>query len=47
VLFNRAIDARDPDMLQMINAMPVLYSIRKQPRYQVLLARIGLPAALR
>jgi TolB-like protein/tetratricopeptide (TPR) repeat protein len=46
-LFDRAIRERDPDVLQIINAMPILYPARKDPRYQALLARIGLPEDLR
>ena len=46
-LFQQAIAARDPDVLQIMNAMPVLYPVRKEPRYQALLARIGLPEPLR
>jgi serine/threonine-protein kinase len=46
-MFDRAIDARDLDLLQMLNAMPPLYRFRKEPRYQALLARIGLPERLR
>jgi tetratricopeptide (TPR) repeat protein len=46
-LFDRAIDERDPDLLQILNAMPFLYPLRREPRYQQLLARIGLPEALR
>lgn len=46
-LFDRAIVERDPDLLQIMNAMPVLYPLRPEPRYQRLLARIGLPAELR
>jgi hypothetical protein len=46
-LFDRAIRERDPDVLQIINAMPILYPVRKDPRYQALLARIGLPEDLR
>jgi serine/threonine-protein kinase len=47
VLFDRAIRERDPDLLQVLNAMPFLFPIRHEPRYQQLLARIGLPEALR
>ena len=45
--FDRAVAARDPDLLQVINGMPFLYPIRGEPRYQQLLARIGLPEELR
>ena len=46
-LFDRAITERDPDLLQVLNAMPFLYPIRREPRYQQLLAQIGLPEELR
>jgi serine/threonine protein kinase/tetratricopeptide (TPR) repeat protein len=46
-LFDRAIDERDPDLLQVLNGMRFLYPIRREPRYQQLLARIGLPEPLR
>jgi TolB-like protein/tRNA A-37 threonylcarbamoyl transferase component Bud32 len=46
-MFDRAITERDPDLLQVLNAMPFLYPIRREPRYQQLLARIGLPEELR
>jgi TolB-like protein/tRNA A-37 threonylcarbamoyl transferase component Bud32 len=42
-MFDRAITARDPDLLQVLNAMPFLYPLRGEPRYQALLARMGLP----
>ena len=46
-MFDRAVAARDPDLLQVVNAMPFLYPIRREPRFQALLARIGLPEGLR
>ncbi|MEP7325185.1 MAG: protein kinase [Gemmatimonadota bacterium] len=46
-LFDHAVEARDLDLLQVMNAMPFLYPIRKEPRYLELQARIGLPEALR
>jgi len=46
-MLGRAVDARDPDLLQILNAMPPLYPFRQEPRYQALLARIGLPDRLR
>jgi hypothetical protein len=46
-LFDRAVEARDLDLLQVMNAMPFLYPLRKEPRYLALQARIGLPEALR
>ena len=46
-MFDRAVAVRDPDILQIANAMPILYPVRKEPRYQALLARIGLPVAQR
>jgi tetratricopeptide (TPR) repeat protein len=42
-MFDRAVAERDPDLLQIINAMPFLYPLRGEPRYQALLARMGLP----
>jgi hypothetical protein len=42
-----AVEARDLDLLQVLNAMPPLYAFRGEPRYQALLARIGLPERLR
>ena len=47
VMLGRAVDARDLDLLQVLNAMPPLYAFRGEPRYQALLARIGLPERLR
>jgi len=46
-MFDRAIAERDPDILQVANAMPFLYPVRKEPRYQRMLERIGLPTELR
>jgi TolB-like protein len=46
-MFDRAVAARDPDLLQVLCAMPFLYPLRQEPRYQELLARIGLPEDLR
>ncbi|HYW30507.1 MAG TPA: hypothetical protein VE869_03290 [Gemmatimonas sp.] len=46
-MFDRAIAARDLDLLQMLNGMPPMYRFRQEPRYQALLARIGLPERLR
>jgi eukaryotic-like serine/threonine-protein kinase len=46
-MLGRAVDARDLDLLQVLNAMPPLYRFRGEPRYQALLARIGLPERLR
>jgi serine/threonine-protein kinase len=43
----QAVEARDLDLLQVLNAMPPLYAFRGEPRYQALLARIGLPERLR
>jgi hypothetical protein len=43
-LLDRAFETRDADMLQIINAMPYLYPRRGEPRYQELLARVGMPA---
>ena len=46
-MLNRAFDARDVDLLQVLNAMPALYPFRQEPRYQDLLARMGMPERLR
>ena len=46
-MLGHAVDARDLDVLQVMNAMPPLYRFRGEPRYQALLARIGLPERLR
>lgn len=39
----RAIDARDPFAIWYLNALPALRPWRHEPRYQALLARMGLP----
>ena len=44
---NRAVDARDLDLLQVLNAMPALYPFRQEPRFQSLLMRMGMPERLR
>ena len=41
--FERAIDARDPAAVWYLNAVPMLRPWRQEPRYQALLARMGLP----
>jgi len=46
-MFQRAIDARDPDAIWILNATPMLRPLRHEPRYQALLARMGLPEDLR
>ncbi|HUQ80978.1 MAG TPA: serine/threonine-protein kinase [Gemmatimonadaceae bacterium] len=46
-MLNRALDARDVDLLQVLNAMPALYPFRQEPRYQELMARMGMPERLR
>jgi serine/threonine-protein kinase len=46
-LFDQAVAARDMDLLQMLNGMPPLFPFRQEPRYQALLAKIGLPERLR
>jgi serine/threonine-protein kinase len=46
-LLNTAIAKRDPDLLQILNAMPALYPFRHEPRYQALLAKMGMPERLR
>jgi serine/threonine-protein kinase len=45
--FERAIDARDGDAIWALNALPMLQPLRHEPRYQALLARMGLPEPLR
>ena len=46
-MFDRAVKERDPDILQVMNAMPILYPVRKEAQYKALLAKVGLPEALR
>ncbi|HEY6061610.1 MAG TPA: serine/threonine-protein kinase [Gemmatimonadales bacterium] len=46
-LFERAIDARDPDAIWILNSAPMLRPLRHEPRYQRLLERMGLPENLR
>jgi TolB-like protein/tRNA A-37 threonylcarbamoyl transferase component Bud32 len=46
-LFERAIDAREPEALWYLNAHPALRPLRLEPRYQDLLTRMGLPEELR
>ena len=41
--FERAIDAREPYAIWYLNAVPWLRTWRQEPRYQALLARMGLP----
>ena len=41
-MWNRAIDARDPDALYTLWSNPSLYAIHREPRYQLLLARTGV-----
>jgi hypothetical protein len=43
VRFGRAIDAKDPDTIWFLNAIPSLRPLRHEPRYQQLLERMGLP----
>jgi hypothetical protein len=43
VMFERAIDAKDPDAIWFLNAIPSLRPMRQEPRYQRLLERMGLP----
>ena len=42
-MWNKAIDARDPDALYTLWSNPSLYAIHGEPRYQQLLARTGVP----
>jgi TolB-like protein/tRNA A-37 threonylcarbamoyl transferase component Bud32 len=46
-MLNHALDVRDLDLLQVLNAMPALYQFRQEPRYQDLLSRMGMPERLR
>jgi TolB-like protein len=46
-MFGRAIDARDSDAIWILNAVPWLRPLRREPRYQQLLQRMGLPEHLR
>jgi len=43
----RAIDARDSDAIWILNSLPSLRPLRRGPRYQALLGRMGLPEHLR
>jgi len=43
VMFERAIDAKDPDTIWFLNAIPSLRPMRHEPRYQRLLERMGMP----
>ena len=45
--FEQAIDARDPDAIWMLTGWPSLRPLRREPRYQRLLERMGLPERLR
>jgi hypothetical protein len=45
--FERAIDTRGFDTIWILNATPFLRPLRHEPRYQALLARMGLPEDLR
>jgi TolB-like protein/tRNA A-37 threonylcarbamoyl transferase component Bud32 len=47
VLFERAIDAREPEALWFPNTVPALMRLRHELRYQALLQRMGLPEHLR
>jgi serine/threonine-protein kinase len=42
-LLEKAVETRDADLLWILNAIPYLYPRRREPRYQRLLERIGLP----
>jgi serine/threonine-protein kinase len=42
-LFEHPIDARDPDAIWILNSAPFLRPLRREPRYQRLLERMGLP----
>ena len=43
VMFERAVDVKDPDAIWFLNAIPSLRPMRQEPRYQRLLERMGLP----
>jgi hypothetical protein len=47
VTFERAIDAKDPDTIWFLNAIPSLRPWRNEPRYQRLLERMGMPVEWR
>jgi serine/threonine-protein kinase len=42
-LLERAIETRDGDVLWVLTSIPYLYPLHREPRYQRLLERIGLP----
>jgi tetratricopeptide (TPR) repeat protein len=46
-LLDRAVEARDPDMLQVLTALRFMYPRHREPRYQELLRRVGLPTGQR
>jgi serine/threonine-protein kinase len=43
VMFDHAIEVKDPDAIWFLNAIPSLRPMRQEPRYQLLLDRMGLP----
>jgi len=45
VMLNEAVNARDPDLLQVLNAMPQMYDLRGQARHTAVLKRMGLIGA--
>ena len=47
VMFGKAIEARDADAIWILQSMPFLRPLRRDPRYQQLLQRMGLPEHLR
>jgi hypothetical protein len=44
-MWNRAIDARDPDVLYILWSTPSLYPIHGEPRFKALLSRVHIPGA--
>ncbi len=41
-LLDRAYETSDADLLQVVNALPYMYPRRSEPRFQALLARLGM-----
>ena len=42
-LLERAIEARDGDLLWVLSSIPYLYPLHRETRYQALMRRVGLP----
>jgi len=41
-MLNKAFDAKDPDILQVLFATPQMYDLRGQPRHSEILRRLKL-----